>query len=236
MLSREKFIYTGHANARKGDSRLRLAQLVGDRHAVVDAGCAVGYIGEHLRAIQSSRWLAGIEIDPTAAEQARTYYDQVIVGSLEDESVWNRLERDVDAMIFGDVLEHTSDPIRVLRMAGARMKADGVVVISMPNIAHFRIRLNLLAGRFDYQEWGIMDRTHLRFFTLASATKMVEASGFEVTMSEAIAAYPPVEEGPVISRLGRAGKARVRRMLGVIRPTLFANQFILVGRKSPLRN
>lgn len=231
MLSRDEFIYTGHVSARADDSRYRLAQLAGDRDAILDAGCAVGYIGEHLRRMRPDRWLAGMELDPGAAEQARRHYDQMIVGSLEDESVWRKLDRDVDAMIFGDVLEHTSDPIRVLRMAEARLRHDGIVVISMPNIAHFRIRLGLLAGRFEYQEWGIMDRTHLRFFTLSTAKKMIEASGFEVVHTEAIHAFPPPEGGSAVQQLLRAGRARVRHALGAMRPTLFAKQFILVGMR-----
>ena len=232
MLSRDEFIYTGHVTARQEDSRYRLAQLTGDRGAILDAGCAVGYIGEFLRRTPPPRWLAGMELDTGAAEQARPHYDQLIVGSLEDAKVWDKLERDVDAMIFGDVLEHTTDPIRVLRLAQRRLKDDGIVIISMPNIAHFRVRLRLLAGRFEYEEWGIMDRTHLRFFTLATAQKMLRASGFDVLHSEAIHSFPPAEGGSAADRMARAGKARIRSVLGSMWPTLFAKQFILVGRKS----
>jgi 2-polyprenyl-3-methyl-5-hydroxy-6-metoxy-1,4-benzoquinol methylase len=235
VLSRDEFIYTGHVTARQEDSRYRLAQLTGARQAILDAGCAVGYIGEFLRRTPPTRWLAGIELDAGAGEQARRHYDQLIVGSLEDESVWERIEKDVDAMIFGDVLEHTTDPIRVLRLAQQHLKDDGIVIISMPNIAHFKVRLRLLAGRFEYEEWGIMDRTHLRFFTLATAQKMLKASGFDVLHTEAIHAFPPPEGGSALRRAGRAGKARVRFVLGSLWPTLFAYQFILVGRRQPGR-
>jgi predicted TPR repeat methyltransferase len=236
VLSRDEFIYTGHVTPSKEDSRFRLAQLTGERPTILDAGCAVGYIGEFLRGIPPKRWLAGIELDPGAAEKARPHYDQMIVGSLEDEKVWNQLERKVDAMIFGDVLEHTTDPIRVLRMAQPHLKAGGVVIISMPNIAHFRVRLRMLAGRFEYEEWGIMDRTHLRFFTLATAQKMLRASGFDVLHTEPILGFPPPTGGSAIRRLSRAGKARTRLALGSAWPTLFAKQFILVGTPSRVRD
>jgi 2-polyprenyl-3-methyl-5-hydroxy-6-metoxy-1,4-benzoquinol methylase len=231
VLSRDEFIYHAHVEQRHGDSRYRLVQLTGESSAILDAGCAVGYIGEFLRRTNPPRWLAGIELDPRAAELARPHYDQVIVGSLEDEKVWDQLERDVDAMIFGDVLEHTTDPVRVLGLASRHLTDGGIVVISMPNVAHFKVRLRLLAGRFEYQEWGIMDRTHLRFFTLATARNMVDSSGFEVLHTEAIHAFPPPLGGSAVRRAGRAAKARARYALGTLWPTLFAYQFIIVGRR-----
>jgi 2-polyprenyl-3-methyl-5-hydroxy-6-metoxy-1,4-benzoquinol methylase len=231
VLSRDEFIYTGRVTARPEDSRYRLAQLAGDRGQVLDAGCAVGYIGEFLRQLLPGRWLAGMELDPGAAEEARPHYDQLLVGSIEDRKVWDRLERNVEAIIFGDVLEHTADPLRVLRMAQPHLTEDGIVIISMPNIAHFRIRIRLLLGRFEYEEWGIMDRTHLRFFTFASAQKMLRDAGFEVIHTEAIHAFPPPTDLPPLRRLGVALKGRVRSVLAGLRPTLFAKQVILVGAR-----
>ena len=173
MFNRDEFIYVGRVAATAEDSRYRLARLTGDRPAVLDVGCAVGYLGEFLRRSSSARWLAGIEIDPGAAETARRHYDQVIVGSIDDPAVWSQLRRSVDAMIFGDVLEHTADPVMVLRMARSKLSDDGLIVVSIPNIGHFKVRLGLLLGKFDYEDWGIMDRTHLRFFTLKTAQEML---------------------------------------------------------------
>ena len=231
VLSRDEFIYTGHVAARKDDSRYRLAQLAGERASILDVGCAVGYIGEYLRHTPPTRWLGGIELDEGAAALARPHYDQLIVGSVEDKKVWDQVGRDVDAMIFGDVLEHTSDPVRVLRMAQEHLADDGMVIISMPNIAHFRVRLRLLAGRFDYEEWGIMDRTHLRFFTLASARKMLRSSGFDVLHTEPILSFPPATVKSVGSRAALAVRARARNVVGTLWPTAFAKQFILVGAR-----
>lgn len=229
MLSRDEFIYTGHVTARESDSRFRLAQLAGDRSVIVDVGCAVGYIGEYLRRTPPKRWLAGIELDERAIKLARPHYDQLIAGSIEDQKVWDQLERDAEAMIFGDVLEHTADPVRVLHMAAEHLGDDGIVIISMPNIAHFRVRLRLLAGRFDYEEWGIMDRTHLRFFTLASARKMLRSSGFQVLHSEPILSFPTAIGSTVARRAGLAVRARVRAVLGNLWPSAFAKQFIHVA-------
>lgn len=232
MLSRDEFIYTGSVSPREEDSRYRLAQLTGERAAILDVGCAVGYIGEFLRRNPPQRWLAGIELDARAAAQARPHYDQLIVGSIEDQDVWGRLERKVDAMIFGDVLEHTADPVRVLQMAASHLRDEGIVIVSMPNVAHIKIRFRLLVGRFEYEEWGIMDRTHLRFFTLDTAQQLLRVSGFEVLRPEAIQAFSSMTGGSIIHRFGQAVRTRVRNLLVKLWPTMFARQFILVGIRS----
>ncbi len=229
MLSRDEFIYKATVSAREEDSRYRLAQLTGDRAAILDVGCAVGYIGEFLRRNPPQRWLAGIELDARAAAQARPHYDQLIVGSIEEQEVWDRLERKVDAMIFGDVLEHTGDPVRVLQMAASHLSDEGIVVVSMPNVAHVKVRLRLLLGRFEYEDWGIMDRTHLRFFTRQTAHKMLRESGFDVLHSEAIRGFSPLKGGSAVRLFGRAARTRVRNLLVKVWPTMFAKQFILVG-------
>jgi 2-polyprenyl-3-methyl-5-hydroxy-6-metoxy-1,4-benzoquinol methylase len=229
VLSRDQFIYTGSVNAREEDSRYRLAQLAGARPTILDVGCAVGYIGEFLRRNPPQRWLAGIELDARAAERARPHYDQLIVGSIEEQGVWDRLERKVDAMIFGDVLEHTADPVRVLQMAASHLSDEGIVIVSMPNVAHFKVRIRLLIGRFEYEEWGIMDRTHLRFFTRQTAHKMLRESGFEVLHAEAIRGFSPLEGGSAVQRVNRAARTRLRNSLVKLWPTMFAKQFILVG-------
>jgi 2-polyprenyl-3-methyl-5-hydroxy-6-metoxy-1,4-benzoquinol methylase len=234
MFDREEFIYVGQVAATAQDSRYRLAQLTRDRPAVLDVGCAVGYIGEFLRRNGPARWLAGIEIDPRAAEQARPHYDQVIVGSIDDPGVWTQLRRPVDAMIFGDVLEHTADPVMVLRMARPKLLDDGVIVVSIPNIGHFKVRLRLLLGKFEYEDWGIMDRTHLRFFTLKTAQEMLRQAGFRVVHREGVSGYPLPEGLNSAARFWARSKRRGKAWLTGMRPTLFAYQFILVAVPVPV--
>jgi 2-polyprenyl-3-methyl-5-hydroxy-6-metoxy-1,4-benzoquinol methylase len=233
MFSRDEFIYVGRVAATGEDSRYRLARLTGERPAVLDVGCAVGYIGEFLRRSRPQRWLAGIEIDPGAAEKARAHYDQVIVGSIDDPEVWNQLQRKVDAMIFGDVLEHTADPIEVLRMARSKLADNGLIVVSIPNIGHFKVRLRLLLGKFEYEDWGIMDRTHLRFFTLKTAQEMLRQAGFAVVHREGVHGYPLPEGLNGGARLWARSKRRMRAWLTEMRPTVFAYQFILVAVPAP---
>ena len=229
MFNRDEFIYVGRVAATAEDSRYRLARLTRNSPAVLDVGCAIGYIGEFLRRNSPGRWLAGIEIDPRAAEKARPHYDQVIVGSIDDPAVWSQLRQRVDAMIFGDVLEHTADPVMVLRMARPKLADDGQIVVSIPNIGHFKVRLRLLLGKFDYEDWGIMDRTHLRFFTLKTAQEMLREGGFTVVHREGVHGYPLPEGLSSAARLWARSKRRLQAWLTGLRPTVFAYQFILVA-------
>lgn len=229
MFSRDEFIYVASVAATREDSRYRLARLTRDSAAVLDVGCAVGYIGEFLRRSSPKRWLAGIEIDPGAAEKARPHYDQVIVGSIDDPAVWNQLRRSVDAMIFGDVLEHTADPVMVLTMARPKLADDGVIVVSIPNIGYFKVRLRLLRGKFEYEDWGIMDRTHLRFFTLKTAQQMLGEAGFVVVHREGVQGYPLPDGLNGLARISARSKRRLQAWLSRLRPTVFASQFILVA-------
>ncbi|HVS05240.1 MAG TPA: class I SAM-dependent methyltransferase [Candidatus Dormibacteraeota bacterium] len=233
MFNRDEFIYVGRVAATAEDSRYRLARLTRESAAVLDVGCAVGYIGEFLRRSSPPRWLAGIEIDPGAADKARPHYDQVIVGSIDDPAVWTQLRRQVDAMIFGDVLEHTADPVMVLRMARPKLSDDGLIVVSIPNIGHFKVRLRLLLGKFDYEDWGIMDRTHLRFFTLKTAQEMLRQGGFTVVHREGVHGYPLSEGLNRVTRVWARSKRRLRAWLTGLRPSVFAYQFILVAVPAP---
>ena len=81
---------------------------------------------------------------------------------------------------FGDVLEHLRDPLAVLRMAVAKLKPTGFIVTSLPNVAHGDVRLSLLRGAFEYRDTGLLDRTHMRFFTLQSVRELLGEAGLVV--------------------------------------------------------
>ena len=85
-----------------------------------------------------------------------------------------------DLLIFADILEHTASPLTILRRWVNAMDSQGSVIISIPNIAHAYVRLSLLTGRFNYQDRGILDRTHLRFFTLKTYKDLLEQAGLEI--------------------------------------------------------
>jgi 2-polyprenyl-3-methyl-5-hydroxy-6-metoxy-1,4-benzoquinol methylase len=145
---------------------------------VVDVGCASGILGATLKRQRPGIQVRGVEISSEAAARAREILDDVYCGSVESPvpSSWPR----PDCVIFADVLEHLPDPWSVLRRYRAILGTGGKVVVSVPNIGHRSVVEGLLHGRFEYVDAGILDRTHLRFFTRASAIDLLESTGFKV--------------------------------------------------------
>jgi SAM-dependent methyltransferase len=122
-----------------------------------------------------------VEIDPSVVEPALPWLERVIIGDFEGDTVWPQLEGEFfDVVLFGDVLEHLKDPLTTLREAVTHLSPSGVVVISIPNIAHADVKLALLKGTFPYSESGLLDRTHISFFTKESLLQLVKEAGLAV--------------------------------------------------------
>jgi SAM-dependent methyltransferase len=126
--------------------------------------------------------VVGVEIDRDAAALAEQHTERVIVGDAEKIDYAAELAgEEFDVVLFADVLEHLKEPADVLRRVRPFVAENGVVVASIPNIAHASVRLALLGGEFRYREWGLLDDTHLRFFTRASIQDLFEETGYVVT-------------------------------------------------------
>lgn len=136
---------------------------------ILDVGTASGYLGKIWKARGHS--VTGVEFDAAAAEKARGFYDAFQIADLESFTFPYR--REFDYIVFADVLEHLRDPAAVLRRCLPALKESGKIIISVPNVANWIIRISLLFGKFDYMDRGILDRTHLRFFTLRSLTHLM---------------------------------------------------------------
>lgn len=147
---------------------------------VLDVGCGRAALGAAIKQKGYQVW--GVEQEPAALEKAAPRIDKVIPADLHDiAAVGNALGGMlVDYVIFSDVLEHIYDPIGVLRLYLKFLKPGGKVLVSVPNIANWEARLKLLFGIFGYRDSGVMDRTHVRFFTHKTAAKMVESAGLTV--------------------------------------------------------
>ena len=145
---------------------------------VIDVGCASGVLGAALKRERPGIQVRGVEISPEAAERARQVLDDVFCGGAEAAlpSAWPR----PDCVVFADVLEHLPDPWSLLRRYRELLGPGGKVVVSVPNIGHRTVVEGLLRGRFDYVDAGVLDRTHLRFFTRATAIALIEDAGFKV--------------------------------------------------------
>jgi 2-polyprenyl-3-methyl-5-hydroxy-6-metoxy-1,4-benzoquinol methylase len=194
---------------------------------VLDVGCATGYLAAELARRGST--VDGVEVDPVAAEQARAHCRAVVVGDLEAPATHAEVERMLagvgvggpDFIVCADVLEHLRDPWSVLAWLGTLVAPGGRVVISVPNIAHWTARRALLRGRFDYADHGLFDRTHLRFFTRASAAELARRAGLAVLAERPAGAPLPLESR--VPAIRRVRDRCVRRC-----PEAFALQFVLV--------
>ena len=123
----------------------------------------------------------GIELDPAAAAVADTWAERVLVGDIDRGGVWDQIDDEsFDVVLCGDILEHLRDPLGALRSAVRKLKPDGYVVTSLPNVAHGDVRMLLLGGAFRYREVGLLDRTHLRFFTLETIRELLRDAGLLV--------------------------------------------------------
>lgn len=174
------FVYdtTVDPNAENNSHAIALA-MVGYNKSVLEVGCSTGYFSKVL--VERGCNVVGIDIDGEAAAIAEKWLDRVIVGDLERDDVWSDIEEDsFDVVVFGDVLEHLRDPLATLRMAVRKMKPSGVIVTSLPNVAHGDVRLSLLKGSFEYSNTGLLDNTHVRFFTLETMRRLMQNAGLVV--------------------------------------------------------
>jgi len=157
-----------------------LILLTGINKKVLELGPASGYLSKILK--DRDCHVTGIEIDPVLAEQAEQFLDKIIVGDIEELDLHKLLgSKRYDVILIGDVLEHLKNPKKVLEKLHDFLNDNGCLVCSIPNIAHGSIRLKLLNGEFRYKSTGLLDETHLHFFTLDSILSMFHSSGYSIT-------------------------------------------------------
>ena len=213
--------YSSHAVilSRLGEGRGRRA---------LDVGAADGFLAELLT--RQGWQVTALERDPARAAKARGRCHEVIVADLDQAAP--RLRGSFDAIVYGDVLEHLNDPLPVLVALDRTLAGDGRVIVSVPNVAHLWVRLSLALGRWDYADRGILDRTHLRFFTLRSFAAFLRDGGLEV---EELVATPVPLPLVVPPRLhGRALDAVHALSAGAARAWKggLAYQFVAVCRRA----
>lgn len=174
-----------------------IASRSGLRGRVLDVGCAAGALGEALLSSGRCSEVVGIEQDVEVARRAAGRLTHVIQGDLNDPMLCDSLVGSFDTIFFADVLEHLARPEVVLRHLVARLQAGGLCIISLPNIRYYRVVTNLvLRNDWIYEEQGVCDTTHLRFFTSNGAWRLCEDAGLTVR-----AAYAPLSrKGTVIAR------------------------------------
>ena len=162
-----------------------LKYLPKNSSTIIDIGCADGSFGRLIKEkIQAEVW--GIEYRIEEAEKAEKVLDKVFMGPCE-KYLGDLPENYFDVIYFNDILEHLEDPFIVLKMVKSKLKKNGVVISSIPNIRYYKAILNLIFQKdWEYQSHGVMDKTHLRFFTGKSIRRMFEEEGYTILKHEGI--------------------------------------------------
>src|SRR6266480_3562261 len=164
-----------------GSTHALVLELVEPGARVLEFGCASGYMSQALRERRGAT-VVGVELDAEAAQLAAAYTERVLVGDAEELDLEAELGAErFDAIVFADVLEHLRDPAALLRRVRPLVADNGVIVASIPNVAHASVRLALLGGSFRYREQGLLDASHLRFFTREGVQDLFESSGYLIT-------------------------------------------------------
>jgi 2-polyprenyl-3-methyl-5-hydroxy-6-metoxy-1,4-benzoquinol methylase len=201
-----------------------------NRGPVLDVGAAQGILGQMLA--DANLPIDAIEPHAAWADAARPHYRNVFNCTIETA---NGLPDRYAVVLCGDVLEHTADPVGALRKLRAYAADDATFIVSLPNVAHLSVRLMLLFGRFPRMQRGILDRTHLHFFTRDTAIDMLREAGLRV---ERVSATPaPLEEvwprgrhNPIFKLIMAVQKLFVRLL-----PRAFAYQWVFVARAETSR-
>ena len=215
-----------HFSSDPDDVGMKLAGLVSSGSRVLDVGCGTGVVTKIIQQ-QKSVYIMGIEPDAERVERAIARGLDVHLGVLSHGFL--RRHGPFDFIVFADVLEHLPNPAETVTMAKAGLKPGGSVVASVPNVAHWFVRTDLLAGRFDYQDSGIMDATHLRWFMRRTIREFFDRLGFEIT---ALDCTVNIDLREYQTRapwrwMSTSFRTRLVRRLSRWRPTLFGCQHVI---------
>jgi len=183
---------------------------------VVEVGCSRGALAKAYRQSFPQARYIGIEIDAGYAEAARAHCDRVLCGDVENlpAADWGMLFPS-DCWVFGDALEHLRDPWALLRRLRQDIGAQGQVLACIPNAQHWSVQARLAAGAFNYEDQGLLDRTHLRWFTRSTIIELFGSSGFRVEKMLSRVFKEPAKDRflPAIGDLASAAGADRERAL-----------------------
>ena len=204
--------------------RERILELPAGRR-LLDLGAAGGHLGRAVRG--RCAYLAGVEPDQALPPDCRDGYDDWRSTDALSAGTW---DAPFDVVVCADVLEHLPRPEELLARIRAWLAPGGFLLVSLPNVANVTVRAGLLLGRFPYAEKGILDRTHLRFYTRKTARRLIEDSGF-VVRSVVATAMPYELAFPSARGAARALMRSFATASARLWPTLFGYQFVFEAGK-----
>jgi len=155
----------------------------GNGNTILDIGCATGTTGKYLIDNSIADKVYGIENDEYMANQAKEHYTEVIIGDVERMNLEKHYGNiSFDYIILGDILEHLLDPWILLSTLRNLLSPNGKIIISIPNFQHIDVLIHVfIKGYYPYNQRGIFDKTHIRFFTLKNILELADKSSLEIT-------------------------------------------------------
>jgi len=204
-----------------GHARREILPVLPARCArLLDVGCAAGATTQAIRQVREVEWAAGVELSPEAAALARAHFERVEEGRLEETPLEDFIApASLDLILCLDVLEHLVDPWAAVKRLSPLLAPEGRLIVSVPNIRNWKFIWRLLTkGDFRYRDSGLLDRTHLRFFTRETAIELACAGGLKLVECRNATQYGPLELRRFLA-LASGGRAE----------TLLAKQFIVVA-------
>ncbi|MFC2135028.1 class I SAM-dependent methyltransferase [Bacteroidota bacterium] len=159
--------------------------------SLLDVGCGGGYTAKYIKENFRMDIVEGVEISPEIIDTARSNVDKLYTLNLENvENFYEIFQRQYDCILLLDILEHMVNPYVVLSRIKTILSKNGVLIISLPNIRHYRAVAPLLfLNEWKYTSAGPLDRTHLRFFTLKSMRRIINEAGFEIISEQPKRSY-----------------------------------------------
>lgn len=187
--------------------------------SVLELGAAMGYMTRYMKEELGCK-VTGVEISIEMAKYATRYAEQMIVGNLDTDPWDESIEGPFDYVVMGDVLEHLRNPRKTLEKAVRLLKPTGCILSSVPNISHNAVIIGLLKGEFDYQSYGLLDDTHVHFFTRKSMFELFNGCGLVCQDENSNLMRPDATE------LHKYYAFRFLRMLLIRRPDAHVYQFV----------
>jgi 2-polyprenyl-3-methyl-5-hydroxy-6-metoxy-1,4-benzoquinol methylase len=215
----------------KYSSHYWVRRMVGSNKEVLDLGCGGGFFAAELK--KDGNRVSGVDLE-AAPEQAAAM-EQYIQTDLDQGLAVVKeaaASKQFDRILITDVLQHLQHPERVCREARQLLKPDGCLVASLPNVANITVRLSLLFGQFRYSDRGILDRSHLRFFTRKSARRLLEQNGYRIVQEKTTVMPLELVIGLAPDSWIMKSMNRVLALATWAMPTLFGYQFVFVARSA----
>lgn len=210
-------------NTREFEVHMIVLNMILSNSKVLDIGCATGYLGKEL--IKKFCEVYGIEKDETMAKKASKYYKKVLIEDLENLKNLAQPKKYFDYVLLLDVMEHIMQRERLLKKIKSWLNSHGFLILSTPNIAHISIRLKLLLGNFKYTNSGILDETHVHFFTRKTLIDLLNKMGYEIQEIIPTADFGQI---PIIGRFLRYLPKKLQFKITKLAPENLAPQFVII--------